>query len=122
MNDRHGCVFCPKRFGRLDQLVEHLCGSHQKVKVLVGDQKVKFRILLKKGLVSCFCARRFTHTQMPLFGPGCVVESNSFTAHLVREGGLEAHLQNLRDRALMDRVAECCDTPKGPLERDWCAL
>ncbi len=102
------CCFCPKTFEDVGKLALHLCDSHPFEIVQIGKELKSFRYHGKRLIsVACFCGRAFTVTQLtPLFASyGLQLsEKNSFLAHLRREGGIQEHLDKLREEALLDRL------------------
>ncbi len=117
----HACVFCPWKFNTLLDLVVHLCEQHRHTCLVIGNEQpdhqvtrfeiVEHRTGKNRRTVLCLCGERFTLNQL-LIGPTfkdwaetTLPESNSFLAHLRREGGLEKHVEKLRDAALLAKLA-----------------
>ncbi len=105
------CCFCDKTFEDMGKLALHLCDSHPSEFVLIGRNLRTFRYRRRRGgkrdRVNCFCNESFTLSQLT---PLCIShglqysEKNSFLAHLRREGGIQEHLDKLREEALLDRL------------------
>jgi hypothetical protein len=89
--------------------------EHKKTQInLLANKTAEFRFYERNGRrVLCFCGKRFTcfltHAPAPFFQDWCEkerVDLDEYAAHLRREGGsLAAHLQRVRDRALLEKVA-----------------
>ncbi len=110
----HACVFCESSWPSIESLVKHLVIVHRAVDIDIGDQTTSwYTYQTQKGRrVHCFCGQRFTSVLVPPPAPAFldwaldnIQETNSYCSHLRRERGLAAHLQRLRDEALLHRIA-----------------
>jgi hypothetical protein len=125
--NKWGCPWCERKFAMLEKLAAHVLFAHDTGKsdtyemtaLRAVDDRRLHRYRIGGGLwrVRCICNEPFTCASVvvaPLFEEWAVEnievrESNSFVAHLRREGGLENHLQKLRDEAMMAKIAGCVD-------------
>jgi hypothetical protein len=115
------CIFCDLAFPSCERLAIHLVEVHPKTSVDIEGERKVFALTKATAFfvqrIRCICDERFTTFDIkavaPHFRPGKTLEeaavgkttTNSFIAHLRREGGLAAHLAKLRDAAMLDKVA-----------------
>lgn len=123
----NNCIFCPQAFGNLKELVAHLVSEHKwEAIILPGHKLAEFKVYQRKGRrIQCFCGKRFTCFLTPEPAPyfqewaiGQQFELDEYTGHLAREGGLQAHLQTVKEEALLERVATGGGA-KVPVTGEW---
>ncbi len=112
----HDCIFCDLKFCRIEYLAAHLVEQHSGDVITIGKRGRQFCVRINYGYqeVLCLCYGTFVRDEnVPRtdWAPFVPVVVNSFTRHLKQVGGMAAHLQALRDEALLDKIEHSCREP-----------
>lgn len=106
----HACIFCERTYPSLERLALHVTFEHPGGRAKIGEKEEKLHVDHRSGdrRMRCLCGQRFTINRIVAAGfydwAAENRETDSWVAHLRREGGLAAHLQKLRDAAMLDRL------------------
>jgi len=130
MSSEHACVFCPVVFPTLEAVLTHCFLEHRHAAVLIGAISAEFKIYhhTGKARIRCFCGPRFTCRDVeralaPFFREWAALhpmDTNSFAAHLRREGGsLLEHLTRLRNEAMLRKIASAAGDDELALSEHW---
>lgn len=106
------CIFCEQVFGDCRMLAIHLINEHPSKVVQIGVKKKPFQVYKNdyRRLVRCICGLRVVVEQLiaaPYFEAWArehVPLEHRFVRHLEIHGGIAQHLEDLRDKALLDKI------------------
>jgi hypothetical protein len=114
------CIACDDEFGSCEALAIHLVAAHKHVTRWLEKKPSRFknRVTFKvyqaweRTRILCFCGRRFLVMDARDVAPHFVqyvnrpeIAMGDFINHLGRADGIVAHLDALRAKVLLDKIA-----------------
>ena len=117
------CIFCPMTFEDTRDLVVHMLFLHRDNGVKIGPRTARFYTYqsYSKERVRCICGERFVCDGMareiaPAFREWALknaIHLGNFIAHLNIHGGMQKHLETLREVEEMNKIARAFEPSSG---------